>query len=354
MVRCEPLQGETGRFNSARARLSTVPNVQRISLHYNNLYVVDGGGVRILIDTGPDYQGAWSEIQEALGGRPPDLVVATHGHLDHAGLGRAWQEAGVAVAVHEEDVHLVTTTQLQTSEYFDEMVSYARDSGAGTAVTEAAVSSIEERKRWANAAATEAEHRSAGRNSRWPTGLRFKTFTPDRGLPEAEELLQLAGLEVHHMPGHTPGNIVVTCPNEGWLFSGDQLLPDITPTPAIQFAGSGPARQRFRSLPKFVASMERIDGSALGHCFPGHGEPFDDVHDTIKRNLNAISERTERVLVALKEAGTATVFKLCEATYPRAARRRYWQVVATIQGNLDVAEARGAVTFDGSRYEMSD
>ncbi len=353
MVRGGSEQRETGRFNCKRDKLSPVQDVQRISLHYNNLYVVDSGGVRILIDTGPDYNGAWAAIQDALGGQPPDVVLATHGHLDHAGLGRKWQENGVPVAVHEADTHLVETTQLQAPGGFEAMADFARGSGAGSDVIETAISSLEERRQWAHAAATEGEHPSAGRNGRWPTGLRFQTFSPAVRLTDVGEMLQRAGLEVHQMPGHTPGNIVVTCPNEGWLFSGDQLLPDITPTPAIQFTGNGAARQRFRSLPEFVNSMERIDRATLSHCFPGHGEPFQDVHDAIRRNLGAIRERTGRILATLSEAGSATVFELCKAIYPRATRRRYWQVIATVQGNLDIAEAEGAVTFDGWRYILS-
>jgi glyoxylase-like metal-dependent hydrolase (beta-lactamase superfamily II) len=330
-----------------------VPNVQRISLHYNNVYVVDGGGVRILIDTGPDYQGAWAAIQRALDGHLPDLVVTTHGHLDHAGLGRRWQQSGILVAIHSNDVHLATATQLQSPEDFNAMADYARGTGAPADVTDAAVASLEDRKRWAYAAATGSEHPPAGRNGRWPTGLRYRTFSPDRDVSSLGELLGMAGLEVHHMPGHTPGNVVVVCPAEGWLFSGDQLLPEFTPTPAIQFIDGHNAPQRFRSLPEFVASMKRIDGAALLKCLPGHGEPFEDVHAAITRNLEAIDERTVRVLAALRKSGGATVFELCEAIYPRAARRRYWQVVATIQGNLDAAEAAGAVNFNGTLYEWS-
>lgn len=354
IVRCRPALSETAHSAASGARLSPVPNVQRISLHYNNVYVVDGGGVRVLIDAGPDYDGAWATIQEALNGQMPDIVVATHGHLDHAGLGRRWQEAGVPVAVHEDEVELVTTTLLQSPEDFESMAGYARESGVGPDVTETAIAGLEDRRRWAHTAATQNQYPPAGNNRRWPTGLRYRTFHPEQALADGAELLRLAGLEAHHMPGHTPGNIVVTCPAEGLLFSGDQLLPDVTPTPAIQFVGSGSARRRFRSLPEFVTSMEQINGAAFGECFPGHGEPFRDVHGVIQRNLDGIRERTDRVLAALGNAGEATVFELCKAIYPRAARRRYWQVVATIHGNLDIAEARGAVTFDGARYKLSD
>ena len=99
--------------------------------------------------------------------------------------------------------------------------------------------------------------------------------------------------------------------------------------------------------------MERIDATELTECFPGHGEPFSDIHGSIRRNLDTIEERTARVLQTLARLGRATLFDLCCTMYPRAALRRYWQVVATIQGNLDIAESQSAVTFDGGSYEIS-
>ena len=314
--------------------------------------IVDGGGVRILIDTGPDYLEAWDAIQAELAGRAPDLVISTHGHLDHAGLGRRWQASGVPVMMHESDTSLVTTPQLQAPADFAAISKYAESSGAPAAVMKGALKELEERRRWALAAATDDSYSPAGRNGRWPTGLRFQTFEPRFTTTDETDLLAVAGLKAHHTPGHTPGNIVVECLSEGWLFSGDQLLPDMTPTPAVQFTGLGAGRDRFHSLPAFVESMEQIDAAALGECFPGHGEPFRDVHASIRGTLDTIQERTRRAVQALRDLGAATVFELCEAIYPRAARRRFWQVVATIQGNLDIAEATGTITLEGGRYEL--
>src|SRR5205809_205106 len=39
-------------------------SVQRIAMGYNNVYLVEEGGERVLVDTGPDYRGAWAEVRE--------------------------------------------------------------------------------------------------------------------------------------------------------------------------------------------------------------------------------------------------------------------------------------------------
>ena len=80
-------------------------------------------------------------------------------------------------------------------------------------------------------------------------------------------------------------------------------------------------------------------------CFPGHGEPFDDVTAAIEVNLSQIAQRTERVAAALRERGPSSLYDLCDALYPRALRRRFWQIAATVQGHLDILEKQGEAQF---------
>ncbi|MCZ7578349.1 MAG: MBL fold metallo-hydrolase [Dehalococcoidia bacterium] len=159
------------------------------------------------------------------------------------------------------------------------------------------------------------------------------------------------GVRAMAAPGHTPGNLVVFLEAEGWLFSGDQLLPEITPTPAIQRFQSVPgAPWRFRSLPRFLDSLRRIRGLDATRCYPGHGDPFEDVAATIDANLTQAEQRTARVLEALRENSGATLYALAEGLYPRALRKRFWQIIATVQGHLDVLEEEGLATTAEGRW----
>ena len=81
--------------------------IRRIAMAYNNVYAVESGGARVLIDTGPDYRGARELLLEALDGWQPDLVVATHAHIVIAGPGAtarnvAQLAARMAAAVQEK------------------------------------------------------------------------------------------------------------------------------------------------------------------------------------------------------------------------------------------------------------
>ena len=89
-------------------------DVRSIALGDNTVHLVERGGARLLVDTGPDYAGAWEALREGLAGETPDVVVATHGHHDHAGLGRRWQAAGVPVWVGKADGPLTARPLLQS------------------------------------------------------------------------------------------------------------------------------------------------------------------------------------------------------------------------------------------------
>ena len=328
--------------------------VTRIRLAYNSAYLIDDGGSRVLVDTGPDYRGAAEAMETALGGRLPDLVVATHGHLDHAGLGRHWRGRDVPVAVGTGDRHLVSRPALSAPGELQAFARYIEESGAPPDLKAEMLAGIEQRREWAARAAGEAPHPPAPPDRRWPSGLRYRPFEPSTWIDASGPLGESLPVTALLSPGHTPGNLVLTVPSEGWLFSGDQLLPEMTPTPAIQAQPEGEDGHdwRYHSLPYFVASLRAIESMEFSRCFPGHGEPFDNVAEVIRTNLEQVEQRTERVLAALREFGPASLFELCERLYPRAAQRRPWQIIATVQGHLDLLESEGRVLQRDHRYEV--
>jgi glyoxylase-like metal-dependent hydrolase (beta-lactamase superfamily II) len=306
-------------------------------MHYNTVYAVETGNSLVLVDTGPDYRGAWDELRALLGARLPDLVIATHAHNDHASLGAAWQEAGVPVLLGKEDGPAAAAPGLHQPGELEAMERFAGQSGAPAEVVAEMVQGLLRRHAANASVATDGPHSLPG--GRWPTALRFRPFAAERH--ESESLPD--GIEIVRCPGHTPGNLVVVARNEGWLFSGDQLLPDLTATPGIQFLpGNGsPGRWRFRSLPAFLDSLKQLSGRGFSVCYPGHGQSFTDVEAAIQRNIATIEARTAKVGAVLARDQPRTPWDVCESLYRLAARRRPWQLLATVQGHLDVLEERG-------------
>jgi len=274
-------------------------------------------------------------------------VVATHGHLDHAGLGAWWQTRGVPVLLGESDL---PQTEGHSDADIDLTEAYLATIGVPAAVQVEVVAGLEQRREWTRRMRHEANWPDA-RDGRWPTGLRYECFTP-RSLTTGDRKLPIPGLKVVASPGHTPGNLVVEYSNnpaaEGaeFLFSGDQLLPEITPTPAIQFDNG----VRFASLPRFVDSLKRWNASSPHFCYPGHGEPFSNVAEVIAANLAQVEQRSARLREELRGLGSATVYEVAERMYPRALRRRFWQIISTVQGHLDVLAEAGDVFEEAGRW----
>ena len=313
---------------------------------YNNVYRLDVGGARLQIDTGPDYRGAREQLTAQLGGLP-DLVVATHAHQDHAGLGGWWQSRGVPVGIGARDVPGARSgnQRFGRANEWQGFLDILETCGAPDDVRVEMRAGLERSRQRGQQPLKPGEYASST-DGQWPTALRYDGFEPARSLGNGEGVTE--GARVVLSPGHTPGNLVVVVDSEGWLFSGDQLLPDITPTPPIQWeTGSG---ERFRSLLEFRGSLQRLSTMHFTRCFPGHGDPFDNLDETIAANLTGIEQRSSKVLEALRSSPN-TVYGICEALYPRVLRRRFWQIVATVLGHLDILEDEGAARLEGGVYE---
>ena len=321
-------------------------DVRSIALGDNTVHLVERAGTRLLVDTGPDFAGAWEALREGLRGGLPDVVVATHGHHDHAGLGRQWQGTGTAVWAGASDGSLTARPLLQSPAETAAMLAWAEGTGAPAETLAHVRERIESRRAAALRAAESPEYPEDG--VRWPTGLRYPPFEADR-LVEGDA--EVAGVEILAAPGHTPGNVVLAVREEGWLFSGDQLLPDVDPLPAIQFVAEGEELRRFPTLAHFAASLERLAESGFTRCFPGHGEPFDGAGEALAGALARIERRCARVRESLQQAGPATVYELCTRLYPRGTERRFWQTASSVQGQLDLLASRGEAREADGRWE---
>jgi len=92
---------------------------------------------------------------------------------------------------------------------------------------------------------------------------------PDRALAEGETLsIGRFRLQVIWTPGHSHDHICLYDPQEGILFSGDHLLPDIVPHIGLEVeAPQDP-------LGEYLASLEKLAPLEVRLVLPGHGEPF--------------------------------------------------------------------------------
>lgn len=321
----------------------TEDGVLPIALGDNWVYAVISGRDAVLVDAGPDFDGAWETLVaqlEAAGLSLGDIrtVFVTHAHIDHCGLAHRWQDQGVPVAAWSREspqfLHGRNIIGYQTQYVFRalERMGVPQERVTGF---------IEEREKMRAAFRAGDDTGGGRRRARWPGLIRGTPFEPDLPLEDGAELavgerrLQLVGA-----PGHTPGNAVLFERETGALFSGDQLIPGSIPNPGWHYDLSVEPPRRFRSLPAFAASLEKVGGLGVRRLYPGHGEQSDAVEQELERNRRHHAKRQGQLREALTE-GPATPYELMRALFSRLPDRRLWQAMAEVVGQIDALVERG-------------
>ena len=153
-----------------------------------NVYLIVGPKGRALVDTGLDDRASREELarllqQYGMTFGDIDVVVCTHHHVDHAGLGRTFQKAGAEVKMSKKDAELLTAF----FSHPERDVETASFSGRHELPKEL----------------------TAHIKTMFPFLRKLaEPFVPEVGLEEGERL-ELGGIpfEVLRTPGHTPGHI---------------------------------------------------------------------------------------------------------------------------------------------------
>ncbi|MDQ4057998.1 MAG: MBL fold metallo-hydrolase [Actinomycetota bacterium] len=158
------------------------------------------------------------------------------------------------------------------------------------------------------------------------------------------------GLEAHFSPGHTGGHMVYLEPSGGTLFSGDQLLPHVSPNPLMEPSVDDPTERR-RSLRQYLDSLEAMGKMELTLAFPGHGEPVGEPQRLIERTIDHHLRRKVKVAQALDGKGQ-TPFELAGRLYPKATGYDRFLAVSEVVAHLDlVVEDGEAVMTEAEALE---
>lgn len=220
-------------------------------LGYTLVYAIESPRGPVLVDAGWNHPDAWAALRDGLAALGLDVsdvsgVVVTHFHPDHAGLaGQVREASGAWITMHEADAALVRLMHsFADGEHRSFQADMLRRAGAGD----------------------DAEAATERRLS--PPAL------PDRELRDGD-LVELPGrkLRAVHTPGHTPGHVCLHLEDADRLFTGDHVLPDITPHIGIYPYD----RDDIDPLGDFLESLERVRTLGPLDALPAHEWIFPDV-----------------------------------------------------------------------------
>lgn len=198
-------------------------------LSANNV-LLQGDGPAALIDSGycTHASQTLALVQEALAGRPLDLLINTHLHSDHCGGNAALQQAYPGLRTWIPPGH------------------------------------AEEVRRWDPVALTYTQ-----------TGQTCPRFGFDATL-EAGSVHRLGGLdwEVHAAPGHDPHSVLLFAPAAGLLISADALWEN-------GFGVVFPELEGIAAFDEVSATLDLIESLAPVTVIPGHGPVFHRVDQAL-------------------------------------------------------------------------
>ena len=236
--------------------------VVRVPVVFVNAYLVGGtGGPWVLVDTGTPGAAAWLRraARAVHGDRPPDAVVLTHGHFDHAGSAQALADGwGVPIYAHPAELPFL----MGRSDY------PPQDPSMGGAI--------------------------AFLSRFFPTsGYDFGSRV--RPLPADGSVPGLDGWRWLHTPGHTPGHVSPWRGADRTLVAGDAVATEDLDRWSTQITH---AREVSRSPVPFVPDWDAAARSVreLAALRPrvlaaGHGR---EITDGAAGRLAAFAERSHR------------------------------------------------------------
>lgn len=113
-------------------------------------------------------------------------------------------------------------------------------------------------------------------------------------------------------PGHTPGHVCLELADRQMFFSGDHVLPRITPNVSLELRGDPDP------LSSYIGSLAHIEGNNHYEVLPAHEYRFRGLALRARELHEASAKRSLQVLEAASEQRDPTVYSVArEITWSR-------------------------------------
>lgn len=215
-------------------------NIPIKALKTVNSYIVEDQEKSVLIDVGIGFN-----LIDLKSGflKNVDKVIITHFHIDHiGGLSKLLSLFNVDVYMHRQDLNDLFRLREAPEIYLDVIKDLHRENGVPDNLIDKMI-----------------EHHPGF----WKL-IGIREIEDINGLNDGEKIsLDSLDLNIIWTPGHTPGHICIYIKNNWYLFTGDHILPDITPNIALIRWDSNPLRDYINSLDKVVKF--KVELACPGH-----------------------------------------------------------------------------------------
>jgi glyoxylase-like metal-dependent hydrolase (beta-lactamase superfamily II) len=261
-------------------------------LKYVFSYLIETATGLVVVDLGWNTDEAWQTFLTGLSRAGKSLadvsgVVITHVHPDHYGLASRIRDTSSAwIAVHPAERPQLAFDEAGAERRIDDMVLWLRRCGAPTIEVETL--------------RVEAAEITAA----------ISKVQPDVDLADGVPVIGTDGALVPvHTPGHTPGHVCFLDRERNLIFTGDHVLPRVTPNVSKRpTSDEDPLLDFTRSLYR----LDSLDGEGPLLALPGHEWVFDGLHDRLVEIDGHHADRLVEMEAAVRQ-GCSTVWEVAQA-----------------------------------------
>ena len=296
-----------------------------------NTYAMESGDGLLLLDCGTDWEPGREALRDGFRSLGLDesavhTLVVSHLHLDHVGISaRLIREWGCRFVMHERAAKLVDRYN-DTPGYVDRLLRIGRTHGVPDRMLESATADL------------------ATRPDYMPL-----IDPPDHTVADGEriDIGGGRGLEVVHTPGHEPAHICLLDSQTGILFSGDHILPRISPVIMWDEDLGDP-------LGDYLSSLHKLLAIGVELTYPAHGTLIDQ-GDERARQILLHHDRRLLDMVQLVRERDSTAWEVMLKSFrpnltPLESRLAFLETVSHLEhlemtGRLQHEDREGTIVF---------
>jgi glyoxylase-like metal-dependent hydrolase (beta-lactamase superfamily II) len=265
-------------------------------LRYVSVYIFADDAHLVLIDAGWESDESWHALcagVASIGGSMADIqgVLVTHQHFDHLGLARRIREESDAwIGLHPADVKTISRPEFRNPDI-----------------------ALQAERKWLVTVGASRQEAEAVTDDIARFQARSRVAIPDRLIEDGAEFrISRWLLRAVHTPGHTPGHLCFVDENARLLFSGDHVLPRITPNV------SADRRAESDTLGNFLASLEKVARYSVDEVLPAHEWRFSGLPARLRRLAEHHEDRLSELLGIVRRMPGLHPWKLAgELTWSR-------------------------------------
>ena len=252
-------------------------NIPNSPLGHTNSYLIQRNGGYLLIDTGWNSDEAFKSLKEQLNEAGTDItdieqIIITHVHPDHYGLvSRFPENSTINISLHKLEKEIIDFRFPKIDEYLRHVQRWLQINGIPDDLLSTMLTTP-----------------PGGKRVSFPNG-------PNVTILQEGEIVSAGAfdLQVLWTPGHSPGHICLYDLTKKILFTGDHVVPGITPNISLATPSDT------NPLHEFFNSLKKIKALDVDLVLPGHAQPFTDLSKAIEEVLQHHEFRIGEMLQTL-------------------------------------------------------